>query len=81
MSTAGEIAILLSEYDNLKAYIKTLRNTNEALLNAEKNINQEELEKYVQELTEDVLEMIHDASPEEKMALSQKMTTLANKIK
>ena len=41
----------------------------------------QELDKYVQELTDDVLEMIHDASPEEKMALSQKMTTLANKIK
>lgn len=40
----------------------------------------QELDKYVQELTDDVLEMIHDASPEEKMALSQKMTTLANKI-
>lgn len=41
----------------------------------------QELDKYVQELTDDVLEMIHDASPEEKMALSQKMNTLANKIK
>ena len=41
----------------------------------------QELDKYVQELTDDVLEMIHDSSPEEKMALSQKMTTLANKIK
>lgn len=41
----------------------------------------QELDKYVQELTDDVLEMIHDASPEEKIALSQKMTTLANKIK
>ena len=41
----------------------------------------QELDKYVQELTDDVLEMIHDASPEEKVALSQKMTTLASKIK
>ncbi len=41
----------------------------------------QELDRYVQELTDDVLEMIHDASPEEKIALSQKMTTLANKIK
>lgn len=41
----------------------------------------QELDKYVQELTDDVLEMIHDASPDEKIALSQKMTTLANKIK
>ena len=38
MSTAGEIAILLSEYNNLKTYIKTLRDTNEALLNTEKNM-------------------------------------------
>lgn len=46
MSTAGEIAILLSEYDNLKAYIKTLRDTNEALLNAEKNMtNQSDKQK------------------------------------
>lgn len=41
----------------------------------------QELDKYVQELTDDVLEMIHDASPEEKVALSQKMTALASKIK
>lgn len=41
----------------------------------------QELDKYVQELTEDVLEMIHDATPEEKLSLSQKMTALANKIR
>ena len=40
-----------------------------------------ELEKYMSELTQDILEMINDASPEEKMILSQKMTTLAEKIK
>ena len=47
----------------------------------DKTKQMQELDKYVQELTDDVLEMIHDASPEEKMVLSQKMTTLANKIK
>ena len=41
----------------------------------------QELDKYVQELTEDILEMIHDATPEEKLSLSQKMTALANKIR
>lgn len=41
----------------------------------------QDLDKYVQELTDDILDMIHDASPEEKMTLSQKMTSLANKIK
>ena len=40
-----------------------------------------ELEKYVQELTQDLMEMVEDASPEEKQALSNKIATLATKIK
>ena len=39
-----------------------------------------ELEAYVHELSDDITEMIKDASPEEKATLRQKMTTLANKI-
>lgn len=39
-----------------------------------------ELEKYMQELTTDIVEMIQDASPEEKSYLEKKMTTLATKI-
>jgi hypothetical protein len=34
----------------------------------------------MQELTTDVVEMIQDASPEEKSYLEKKMTTLATKI-
>jgi hypothetical protein len=41
----------------------------------------QELEKYVQELTSDMMEMIADASPEEKQMLSNKIATLATKIK
>lgn len=40
-----------------------------------------ELEKYLHELSEDITEMIEDASPEEKAILQQKLTTLAAKIK
>ena len=40
-----------------------------------------ELEKYMQELSGDIMEMINDATPEEKQILSQKMSTLAEKIK
>lgn len=40
-----------------------------------------ELEKYLHELTEDLTEMIEDASPEEKQILQQKLTSLAAKIK
>ena len=40
-----------------------------------------ELEKYMQELTEDIVEMIEGATPEEKQVLQQKLTTLSGKIK
>lgn len=40
-----------------------------------------ELEKYVQELSQDITEMISDASPEEKSVLQQKLSILASKIK
>lgn len=40
-----------------------------------------ELEKYMQELTQDIVEMIEGATPEEKQMLQQKITTLSSKIK
>lgn len=40
-----------------------------------------ELETYMQELSQDITEMIQDASPEEKQMLQQKISTLATKIK
>ncbi len=41
----------------------------------------QELEKYAQELTNDLVEMVEGASPEEKQFLSNKIATLATKIK
>lgn len=41
----------------------------------------QELEKYAQELTSDMVEMIKDASPEEKQYLSNRIAALATKIK
>lgn len=41
----------------------------------------QELEKYAQELTSDLIEMVEGASPEEKQFLSNKIATLATKIK
>lgn len=40
-----------------------------------------ELDKYVQELSSDIVEMIEDASSEEKQLLSNKIAALATKIK
>lgn len=39
-----------------------------------------ELETYMQELSQDITEMIRDASPEEKQLLQKKIATLATKI-
>lgn len=39
-----------------------------------------ELEKYMQELSQDITEMIADASPEEKQYLEKKITALATKV-
>ena len=39
-----------------------------------------ELEHYLNELSKDIVEMVEDASPEEKQMLNQKLTTLAGKI-
>lgn len=39
-----------------------------------------ELEKYMQELSQDITEMIADSSPEEKQYLEKKITALASKV-
>ena len=39
-----------------------------------------ELEKYMQELTQDLVEMITDASPEEKQYLEKRLSVLASKV-
>lgn len=46
----------------------------------DKAMHLRELEKYMQELTTDIIEMITDASIEEKSYLEKKMMTLATKI-
>ena len=39
-----------------------------------------ELEKYLHELSADIVEMIEDASPEEKAFMEKKISALATKI-
>lgn len=50
-------------------------------LNHDTKTKMHELEKYMQELSQDIVEMIADASPEEKQMLQQKLNTLSTKIK
>ena len=46
----------------------------------DKSAQMKELEKYAQELTQDIIEMVEGSSPEEKQYLSKKITALANKV-
>ena len=50
-------------------------------LHKDKTTQMHELEKYMQELSTDITEMIMDASPEEKTILQQKLNALVTKIK
>lgn len=46
----------------------------------DKAVKMQELEKYMHELSNDMTEMITEASPEEKQIMKNKLTTLAGKI-
>ena len=46
----------------------------------DKSTQLKELEKYMQELTQDIVEMIEDSSPEEKQYLEKRISALATKI-
>lgn len=48
--------------------------------NQDKSVQLRELEKYMQELSQDVVEMIDDASLEEKQYLEKKIAALATKV-
>ena len=49
-------------------------------MNKDKATQLRELEKYMQELSQDIVDMIADASPEEKQYLEKKITALASKV-
>lgn len=49
-------------------------------LHKDKEIKMKELDKYMKELSEDLVEMIDDASPEERQLLEKKISALATKI-
>ena len=58
-----------------KAYMES------KVMHKDKATQLQELERYAQELTTDLIEMIDGATPEEKQYLSNRIATLATKIK
>ena len=61
-------------YNNRRMYMEAKE------MNKDKASQLRELEKYMQELTNDITEMIVDASADEKSYLEKKITALATKI-
>lgn len=57
-----------------KTYMETKQ------MNTDKNVHMKELDLYAQELTNDILDMVHEASQEEKQLIKKKMIELAGKI-
>ena len=47
---------------------------------SDKQVQMKELENYMQELTQDVVEMVEGASQEERQYLSKRVAALANKL-
>ena len=58
-----------------KAYLES------KAMHKDKTVQLQELERYAQELTGDLIEMIDGSTPEEKQYLSNKIAALAAKIK
>lgn len=63
-----------NSYKNRKMYMEA------KVMKKDKAIQLRELEKYVQELTNDIVDMIQDSSPEEKQYVEKKINLLASKI-
>lgn len=63
-----------NSYKNRKMYMEA------KAMKKDKAIQLRELEKYIQELTNDIVDMIQDSSPEEKQYVEKKINLLASKI-
>lgn len=61
-------------YNNRRMYMEAKE------MKKDKTTQLRELEKYMQELSQDIVEMIADASPEEKQYLEKKISALAAKV-
>lgn len=66
-------------WKNRRTYMET-KAAHTGNTTADKQLKMQELERYMNELSSDITEMIMDASNEEKTMLKQKLETLKNKI-
>lgn len=70
----------MHDYREGKSHLNRRNYMESKEMHKDKHVLMNELEKYMQELSMDITEMIEDASPEEKQMLKQKLEKLNDKI-
>lgn len=77
---SGHYPIELRDYREGKSPLTRKTYMERKMHGGDKSAQMQELEKYMQELSHDLTEMIDDASPEEKQIIQKKLSVLAAKI-
>jgi hypothetical protein len=72
---------MYTDYREGKSHVSRKHYMESKEMHHDKEETMKELQKYTNELTDDILEMIVNATPEEKAMLSQKLTLLAERVK
>ena len=71
----------MRDYREGRSYMSRRNYMESKEMHQDKAKQMKELETYMKELSTDIVEMIEDATPDEKIMLQQKLSTLIDKIK
>ena len=78
--TEYELPMMTRDERERKSHMSRKMYMESKQMHQDKNIKLKDLEKYLQELSSDISEMIEGASPEEKQLLEKRLISLGNKI-
>jgi hypothetical protein len=78
--TEYELPMMMRDEREGKSHMSRKMYMESKQMHQDKNIKLKDLEKYLQELSSDISEMIEGASPEEKQLLEKRLISLGNKI-
>ena len=78
--TEYELPMMMRDEREGKSHMSRKMYMESKQMHQDKNVKLKDLEKYLQELSTDISEMIEGASPEEKQLLEKRLISLGNKI-
>lgn len=78
--TEYELPMMMRDEREGKSHMSRKMYMESKQMHQDKNVKLKDLEKYLQELSSDMSEMIEGASPEEKQLLEKRLISLGNKI-